>query len=199
MAVTGLSQLPPSVRESLPPGEEPLAWQPVDLVEGEKRIGLAGPPQVVTGIDPSPASLAAGGPLVELDEGVFDRLLGGVSLTGHAGSHADRLGQVLSTVGRENWRLAVTTHRVLLYDEGTTTFGQDPATGAKTWDAPCELRWSVSRDAVASARIKSRPLMRGRLLVGFADGSGAALVLGMLSQRGARRVLDALDPTTRGR
>ena len=195
MGLTGLSQLPPSVRQALGPAEQPLAWQPVELAPGESRIGRTGPPRVVRGVDLNPLSALSGGP-VDDDPGLFDRLVAGISLTGHAGSSADGLGRALEGAGSK--RMAVTTDRVLLFAEGTTTFGQDAATGAKTWDAETEVLWQVPRATVASARIQGRFLMAGRLLVGFEDGSGAALMCGMVSRRGARRLRDALSPSTRG-
>lgn len=195
MALTGLSQMPPSVRTGLGPGEEPLAWQTVALTAGESRIGRTGPPRAVTGIHLNPLTWPFEG-LVDLDPGFFERLLGGVALTGHASSVADRLGRALSST-QGALRLAVTTERVLLFSEGGTTFGTDPATGGATWDAATELLWEIPRTSVRSARVRARPLMAGRLVLLFADGSSAALMCGMLSGRAGRRLRAALDPAGR--
>ena len=189
MGLTGLSQLPQSVRDSLAPGEEPLAWQPVALMWGESRIGRSGRPRAIESLDLNPASAIASGP-VEVDRGLFDRLLGGVALTGHSGCRADRLGRALQEA--RNARLAVTTARLLLFDEGTTTFGEDLVTGRKTWDAETTEMWSASRDEVSSVALRPRPLMAGRVRITFKDSSTVALVCGVFSPLGARRLSAAL-------
>lgn len=195
MGLSGLSQLPPSARAALGAGEVLLAWQPVELASGESRIGRTGPPRAVTGVDLNPLSSLSGGPL-DVDPGLFDRWVGGVSLTGQVSSLADILSRALS--GTVSKRVAVTTERVILFSEGATTFGHDPATGRKTWDAATEQLWEVPLSSVLSARVKARPLMAGRLVLMFEDDSSAALMCGMVSGRGARRLRDSLSPSTRG-
>lgn len=194
MGLSGLSQLPPSVRRVLDRGEEPLAWETVALW-GEDRIGRSGPPKAITGVDLNPLSAATGGP-VDVDEGLFERWLGGVALTGHPGSEAARLGRTLRRVGQA--RLAVTTQRLVLFEEGATSFGTDPATGHKTWDSETTELWSTARDRVHTAARRSRPFMAGRLLVEFEDGSTAVLMCGVFSPRPAGRLRDALLIGTKG-
>lgn len=89
-------------------------------------------------------------------------------------------------------RLAVTTHRLALIDEGTKTFGEDPATGRRTWDADTSELWSIPRSAVLDATRRSRPFMAGRLVIRFEDSSSAALMCGMFSPRAAHRLRDGL-------
>lgn len=195
MGLTGLSQLPPSVRLGLARGEEPLAWQAVDLAPGESRLGRTEPPRAIQGVDLNPISAVASGP-IDVDPGLFDRWLGGTTLTGHVGSVADMLARALHHA--RNSRLAVTSRRVILFEEGETTFGTDPATGAKTWDAETEELWSISSSAVRSAARRSRPLMAGRLVIEFEDSSTAALMCAMMSPRPANRLRDALLDSKEG-
>lgn len=195
MGLTGLAQLPSSVRVGLERGEEPLAWQAVDLAPGESRLGRAEPPKAIQGVDLNPVSAVSGGP-IDVDPGLFDRLLGGITLTGRVGSAADTLARALHHA--RNSRLAVTNRRVIVFDEGQTTFGTDPATGAKTWDAETEELWSISRSAVRSVNRRPRPLMAGRLVIEFEDSSTVALMCGMMSPRPANRLRDALLASKEG-
>lgn len=190
MGLTGLRQLPKSVRAALHEGEEPLTWQPVDLAWGESRIGRTEPPRVIEGFDLNLVSAVASGPLI-VDPGLFERWTGGVSLTGHAHSHAARLGRALQMTS--NGRLAVTTSRTLLFDQGEATFGTDTS-GARTWDAKTTELWSIDRTAVIAATRQGRPFMTGRLVITFVDASSVALMCGMFSPRGAARIRDALFP-----
>lgn len=195
MGLFGLGQLPPSFRASLPPGEEPLAWEVVAAAHGQDRIGMTGRPRVVESVELNPLRAFPGGP-IELETGVVDRWLGGTTFTGAPGSWADR---VRRAIERDLWsadvtspRLAVTTRRVLLVAEGAQTLGRDPATGRGTWDAETTVLLDVPRAAVRSARNRARPLAAGRLVLGFDDGSTAALMCGVLSPRPARRLVAAL-------
>lgn len=188
MGVSGLSQLPPSVRAVLGTGEEPLAWETV-AIWGEDRIGRTGPVRAVTGVDLNPVSAIASGP-IDVDDGLFERWLGGVALTGPADSDAARLGRTLQREGQA--RLAVTTRRLILFREGETTFGTDPATRRRTWDSETTELWSAPRDHVRTAARRSRPFMVGRLLVEFADGSTVVLMCGVVSPRPAHRLRAAL-------
>lgn len=195
MGLTGLSQLPPSVRVSLAEGEEPLAWQTVDLAWGESRLGRTGPPRAIEGVDLNPLSALASGP-VRVDPGLFERWVGGVMLTGHLGSVAAGMAHALQQARSAMW-LAVTTDRLALFVQGATTFGQDAA-GRKTWDADTTEMWAVPRGTVASARLRPRPLMAGRLVIEFADSSSVALMCGMVVPRAAQRLRDALAAPTNG-
>ncbi len=188
MALTGLSQLPPSFGALLLPGEEPLAWETVALW-GESRIGRSGPPKVIGEVDLDPVSAIAGGP-VDLDPGLFERWWGGVALTGGLDSAAAGLGRALARAGQA--RLAVTTQRVILVEEGAMVLSEEPGTGRRVVDQPTTAVWSVARAEVRSAARRSRPLMAGRLVVEFADSSTAALMCGVLSPRPAHRLRDAL-------
>lgn len=187
--LTGLSQLPPSVRKALGAGEEPLAWQTVDLAWGESRIGRTGPPKVIQGVSLNPIDVVSGS-MVDVDAGAFERWIGGISLSGHVGSVADHLGVALSRA--QMGKLAVTTERLVLFTEGATSFGSDPATGEKAWDTETEAVWSIPRARVRAARRRSRPLMVGRLVVDFDDESSAALMCGLISPIAANRIRDAL-------
>lgn len=112
-------------------------------------------------------------------------------LTGHVGSVAARIGHALEQARTSMW-LAVTTDRLVLFVQGTTTFGQDAATGRKTWDTDTTEMWAISRDVVSSARLRPRPLMAGRLVIEFEDSSSVALMCGMFIPSAARRLRDAL-------
>ncbi|KRF13879.1 hypothetical protein ASG90_13745 [Nocardioides sp. Soil797] len=169
-------------------GEQPLAWQTVDLAWGESRIGRTEPPKAVHGINLDPLAVVSGD-LVDVDSGLFERWLGGISLCGHAGSVADHLGVALERA--RMGRLAVTTKRLVLFTEGSTTFGTD-ATGKKTWDTETEEVLSIPRAWVRRARRRSRPFMVGRLVIDFVDDSSAALMCGVVSPIAANRLRDAL-------
>ena len=188
MGLTGLSQLPPTVRDSLAAGEEPLAWETVALW-GEDRIGRSGSPKVIEGFDLNPISAAASGPVV-LDPGLFERWLGGVALTGHVGSVAARLGRLLDQLG--DARLAVTTQRLILYKEGDLVDMDDSVSGRRLAYREATEVWSIARSAVLDATRRSRPFMAGRLIIRFEDASSVALMCGVLSPRGAHRLRDAL-------
>jgi hypothetical protein len=188
VALTGLSQLPPSFSSLLSPHEEPLAWETVALW-GENRIGRTGPPKAISSVDLNPVSAVASGP-VDVDPGLFERWLGGVALTGHAGSAAAGLGRALDRAGQA--RLAVTTERVMLVQEGDLVFTTSPQTGSPIADQSTTELWSLPRAEVRAASRRSRPLMVGRLVVEFADSSTVALMCGMVSPRAAHRLRDAL-------
>lgn len=190
MALTGLAQLPPSFHGLLAPDEKPLAWETVALW-GENRIGRSGPPKTIRTVDLNPISAVATGP-VDVDPGLFERWLGGIALTGHIGSVADGLGRVLHRAGQP--RLAVTTKRLMLVQEGSLELSTSPETGRPVADQPTTELWSATRDHVRSATRRSRPFMAGRLVVEFVDGSTIALMCGIFSPRAAHRLRDALDP-----
>lgn len=78
--LTGLSQLPQSVRDSLPPSEDPLAWEMVALTFGESHIGWSGPPKAIQGVNLKPLTALVDGP-IDFDPGLFERWLGGIALT----------------------------------------------------------------------------------------------------------------------
>lgn len=190
MGLTGLSQLPPSVRAVLAPGEDPLAWETVALW-GEDRIGRTQPPKAIEGFDLNPISAVASGPVI-VDPGLFERWVGGVALTGHTGSMAASLGRALQAVGQA--RLAVTTARIILFEEGDMEFSDDATSGRKVAHLETSEVWSIDRAAVVSATRAPRLFMAGRLIVGFTDTSSVALMCGMFSPRGANRLRDALLP-----
>jgi hypothetical protein len=188
VGLTGLSQLPQSVRDSLAHGEEPLAWETVALW-GEDRIGRSEPRKAIEGFDLNPISAASSGPVV-LDQGLFERWVGGVALTGHRGSVAARLGRVLQPLGEA--RLAVTSQRLVVYEEGDIVVGDDTVSGRRLAHREATEVWSVARGAVLDATRRSRPFMAGRLVLRFDDSSSVALMCGVFSPRGAHRLRDAL-------
>ncbi|MDT0202224.1 hypothetical protein [Nocardioides sp. AE5] len=187
--------MPRSVRAGLPAGEDVLAWESVALAWGESRLGRTEPPKAIQGVDLDPVTVIGSGPL-DVDPGLFERWLGGISLTGHRGSVAESLAKALESTS--NPRLCVTTARLLVFAEGSTTFGKDPATGAKTWDAETDQVWALPTATVRGAERASRPLMAGRLLLRFADASTVALMCGMFSTRPANRLREALVRTMEG-
>lgn len=186
--LTGPSQFPQSVRDSLAHGEEPLAWETVALW-GEDRIGRGEPPKAIEGFDLNPISAALSGPIV-FDPGLFERWVGGVALTGHTGSAAASLGRALQPLGQA--RLAVTTQRLVVYEEGDIIVSDNPGSGRRLADREATEVWSIARGAVLDATRRSRPFMTGRLVIRMRDSSSAALMCGVFSPRGAHRLRDAL-------
>ncbi len=190
MGLLGLSSLPPSIDALLAPGERVLAWESAALW-GDQRIGRTGRPRAITGVNLNPIDVVGSG-VVEADDGLFDRWLSGVALTGAAGSLAAGLGAHLDREGMA--RVAVTTGRlVLVRAQLVTVTGAD---GRKVVEEQTTALWSTPRHTIRSATHRPRPLMASRLVLEFVDGSTAALMCGVLSPRPARRLRAALQPST---
>lgn len=188
MALTGLSQLPPSFDALLAPHDRVLAWESVALW-GEDRIGRSEKPSAGIQADLNPVSAIAPGP-VDVDPGLFDRWVSGVALTGSPGSRAATMGRALDRLGQA--RLAVTAQRVILVEEGPLVFVEEPGSDRRVADQSTTEVWSTPRAEVRSARRRSRPFMAGRLVVEFADSFTIALMCGIVSPRAAHRLRDAL-------
>ena len=138
-------------------GKQELQQPPPPLDErsglrkaGETALGVAG--LLVTG--PNPPSLS--------------KMTGGVSASGHIGSWAHRLVEANRTAGAEP-ALLVTDRRLALV--GHEGYG-DKRVFSSALDVPL--------GAIAGAARMSRPLIRGRVVIAFADGSRIAVKLSRL-------------------
>jgi hypothetical protein len=107
----------------------------------------------------------------------WDRVLGGVTVSGPAGSWAHRLAAVVDDAPGA---YAVVTHRRLLVARRQDTQG---------FTAVSE----VPRRAVAGARRQGRGYSRGRVVVEFADSSTVALHAGFFGTGRADGLVRALD------
>ena len=109
-------------------------------------------------------------------------MLGGVSTAGHAGSWAHLLvGAYRGPLGKQRSQFLLVTDRRLLL-ASRKIFGKDP-------DYAVALE--VPRDALAQAATEGRPFARGRVAIGFTDGSLIAL-LGTYRTGRARALTQAL-------
>jgi hypothetical protein len=108
----------------------------------------------------------------------WDKVIGGTSVTGRSDSPAGRL----YTATREGVSLfgVVTAQRFAVVRNIATDRFEPVA--------------EVSRAQVVSARRRGKPLQRGRVVIGFADGSHIAVSSGILFTGQARRLVTALSP-----
>jgi hypothetical protein len=125
-------------------------------------------------------SVAAGGGSPSLSG-----MLGIESVRGFMGSWADRVVKAtwmdLGKPGRPHY-LLVSDRRLVL--AGLRIGGED---------AGYRAALEVPRDAVADVRLVPKPLARGRVVIGFDDGSMVALKYGTWRAGVARRVVDAVE------
>lgn len=113
----------------------------------------------------------------------LSRMLGGVSADGQTGSWAFRLvGAYRGLLGKQRSQFLLVTDRRLLL-ASRKIFGKDP-------DYAVALE--IPRDALAQAATEGRPFARGRVVVGFTDGSLIALKLGTYRTGPARSLAQAL-------
>jgi hypothetical protein len=183
----------------LGPGDEVLAIVPYRLAPGAERIERT--PQVIErrleplprrlrrraqdahdrtrrpgdGRSPLDRILAIDWPWNRID---WDARLGGTSVAGGPGSHAVRIAD--ATRDRAGHFGVVTAHRLVV----VRRVGTDKFTMAA--EAP--------RADVVYARRRGRLFQRGRVLIGFVDGSQLAVDTGILSARQAGRLVTALSP-----
>ena len=150
-------------------GEEPLAMASASLTFGDNRLEQHG--------ERNAGEVLAGGssPANSID---WDKLLGRATAIGEAGSYAYRLFHELGGAGKY---CLVTDRRLLLLrsqrEGGSFRF---------------EPLLAIPRDSVAGARVQARGFSRGRVVVGFADGSAIALHTGMVERSRARQLAHAL-------
>lgn len=147
----------------LAPGERLLSATMVTYFAGEERVG-----EEPGGIDFDPLL----GLVVPAWEAAMQRALTGVSLMGRPGSLAHRLLDAMS------WgnHIVVTDARILVADLGDT--------GSLAWEAP--------RSIVVHAAVTPRLLQRGRVTLGFSDGSVLRVMAGMFFAKQARSMVAAL-------
>jgi len=118
------------------------------------------------------------GDLIKVDVD-FDKVIGGVSAAGSAGSCASRLVAALESTYSSTY--CVVTDRRLIFAEQ-----------AKSLDSFTELV-SLPRGAVLGARRRGRFLQRGRVVLEFVDLSQLALMPGILVTRAANRLITAIN------
>lgn len=117
---------------------------------GEAALGAAG--LLITG--PNSPSLST--------------MTGGVSASGHIGSWAHRLVEANRTAGAEP--------ALLVTDRRLTLAGHEGYADKRVFSSALD----VPLDVIAGAARMSRPLIRGRVVIAFADGSLIALKLSRL-------------------
>ncbi len=150
----------------LAPGESPVCAVTASYFAGEERTGTT------TGITFDPIN--------GLDVGSWnaaaERMVGGVSLTGAPGSLAHALMGAFGGFSGGANHLILTGQRLiaaeLLTDRGRAV-------------------WQVDRRQLIGVVHQPRFLQRGRVVLGFADGSALAMMTGMFTSREAGRLVAA--------
>jgi hypothetical protein len=171
------------LRPLLAGDEEPLVMVPVWLAYGTRRIKRPRARRTRDGAERSGRRSALDVVLSVFDPAWrwnnldWDRVLGGVTVSGPAGSWAHRLAAVVDDAPGA---YAVVTHRRLLVARRQGTQG---------FTAVSE----VPRRVVAGARRQGRGYSRGRVVVEFADSSTLALHAGFVDAGRANRLVRALD------
>ena len=164
------NRIAPALRALLTADERLLAASPLirdpgtteDVSVRDEAVNLLDP-TILLGLGSHPGNLA--------QRAVFGR-----AVTGGPDSVAGRVHEAVGSVPAP--LVAVTTNRLLIGESTTTPTG----TGLlKRWFGPVETNvrevYTVARTAILGAVAAPAGLLRrGRLLVGFADGSGCVLV-----------------------
>lgn len=109
----------------------------------------------------------------------WDEKLAGVTVTGRPGSLAVRLAEG-TRHGVSQFGVVTARRFVVVRHVATDRF---------------TLVVEAPRGDVMRATHRSRPLQRGRVVIGFADGSQLAVHTGILLGRQAKRLVAALSPT----
>jgi hypothetical protein len=117
---------------------------------GETALGVAG--LLITG--PNSPSLS--------------KMTGGISASGHIGSWAHRLAEANRTAGAEP--------ALLVTDRRLTLAGHEGYADKRVFSSALD----IPLGAIAGSARMSRPLIRGRVVIAFADGSLIALKLSRL-------------------
>ena len=107
------------------------------------------------------------------------------SARGSTGSWADR---VLKATWTDRGKLS-RPHYLFVSDQRFVLAGQQ--TGGE--DAGYRAALELPREAVADVRLVPKPLVRGRVVIAFIDGSMVALKYGTWRTGVARRVVDAVE------
>ena len=157
----------------LRPDEVPYALQAATHVPGAEDLGQQPP--------------ALGGELLDIAlgwhseylQGLTDGLVGGTNLIGWLGCEA----QILARAAAGHDDLVVTDQRLLLI-----TFTADPP----------RILWEREHRGITLIRRAPRFAQAGRIQVVMADGSAVALMLGVFSAAGARRVVDGFAAASQG-
>ena len=160
----------PAVRAVLSGGERLLAASPLvkdpgtpeDVSVSDELTNLLDP-TILLGLGTHPGNA--------LQQAVFGR-----AVTGSADSLARELYDVVDAAPAP--KVAVTNQRLLIVELDAAA---SPATGWRRWFGPTNLiahaRHAVPRTAILGAvAAPAGVLRRGRLLIGFTDGSGCVLV-----------------------
>jgi hypothetical protein len=160
----------PAVRALLPDGERLLAASPLvkdpgtteDVSVSDELTNLLDP-TILLGLGTHPGN-------------AIQRVAFGRAVTGSADSMARQLFDAVEAAAAP--KVAVTDQRLLIVELDTAA---SAATGWRRWfgaaDLIARLRHTVPRTAILGAvAAPAGVLRRGRLLLGFADGSGCVLV-----------------------
>lgn len=115
----------------------------------------------------------------------LNSMLGVESARGSTGSWADR---VLNATWMYRGKPS-RPHYLFVSDQRLVLAGQQ--TGGE--DAGYRAALEIPREAVADVRLVPKPLVRGRVVIGFTDGSMVALKYGTWRSGVARRVVDAVE------
>ena len=154
------------IRQLLHPGEEPRALQNASYFNGEEDLGQPKPDLASELADVALLWHSA------YFQGLADRLVSGRSLIGWPGCEAQTLARA---IGLHD--LLVTDRRLLVVDLD---------------DSPRpHIVWERDRMHIVRIRRAPRLLQAGRIWVLMADGSAVSLMLGAVSARGAKRVVEA--------
>lgn len=156
------------VRTLLAPQERALALQHTTYFTGHEDRGQPRPDLASTVVDH-----ALGLPSAWAMEAA-DKVITGVSLVGGPGCLADSLRTALDRVGTD---LIVTTERLL----AVTGVGEGQPS----------VLWQVPRSQVLQVKRAPRFAQAGRVIIVFADASALAMMMGVVSARGARRFVEA--------
>ncbi|MFW6598736.1 hypothetical protein ACQBAU_14555 [Propionibacteriaceae bacterium Y2011] len=168
-----LSAFADVVRPLLAPDERALVAQHTTYFAGHEDYGQPRPDLASTLADH-----ALGLPSAWSME-LADKVVTGVSLVGWPGCLAEGLRDALNEVSTD---LVVTTERLL----AVTGIGENAA----------RVLWQVPRSRVIKVDRAPRFAQAGRVIIVFDDRSALAMMMGLVSSRGARRVVAAFGTVT---
>lgn len=112
----------------------------------------------------------------------LNKMLGTESVSAHRGSWAYRL---LDTWHNDRGGLGC----LLVSDQRLVLVSRRASSEAGRYEALLD----IPREAVSDVRLAPKPLVRGRVVIGFTDGSAVALKYGTWRSGVARRLVDAVS------
>ncbi len=159
------------LRGVLEPGETATFLGAATYIAGDEQLG-EDRPRFDIALDLPDLLLGLPIPVLQAR---MDELLIGRSLVGDPGCRAEALASVLSPTPD----LLVTDRRLLVVKQDGNAF---------------RVLWQAPREAIIAAAPAGRPGQRGRVRLVLGDGSGLAVVLGLVLPGRAKRFLAALQP-----